>query len=155
MLAAVAVKVPAPLVAVAAARLRLELTPWVQLPVRVNVPLIVTVPVQLLVSVVDTAGVTVPPNVIALEPARAWVAENAALPVPELNVVPFMVMPAAKLVTAAYPEKSMLPVLIVTAPVNVFVPVALETASVPPLIVVVPAKVTATPPSVKVLPEST
>ena len=58
----------------------------------------VTVAELLLVRVVLTAGVIVPPKVILLEPSRDWLAENAAAPVPLLKVVPFMVIPPAKLV---------------------------------------------------------
>ena len=133
-----------------APRLKVELAPWVQLPVRVNTPETVTVPVLLLVIVLVEAGVTVPPKVILVEPARDWFAENAAFPVPVLNVVQLAVIPAAKLVTVANPDKSKLPVVQVTAPVKVLVPVALETAKVPPVSDVVPAKVMAYAPIVSV-----
>ena len=94
-------KVPAPLNGAAAASDKFELAPCVKLPVSTTLPVLltVTVLVLLLVRVVLTAGVMVPPKVMALAPAKDWLAENAAAPVPLLKVVPLMVMPPPKLVT--------------------------------------------------------
>ena len=57
-------------------------------PVKVSVPAIITELLLLFVNVVEAAGVTEPPKVMAELPAKDCVAENAAAPVPLLNVVP-------------------------------------------------------------------
>ena len=151
----VASNVPAPLNGAAFVSANVELAPWVKLPVKTRL-LIVTIPVLLLVSVVLTAGVTEPPNVIALAPARAWVAENAVAPVPLLNVVPLMVIPAPKLVAGFCTERSQTPPeFMVTAPLNVLVPVAAEVVFTVPVIEEVPLMVRANPPNLNVDPVPT
>jgi len=118
--------------------------------------LTVTVPELLLVRVVLTAGVTVPPNVIATAPSNDWFAENAAAPVPLLNVVPLMVIPPPKLVAGFVVERSQTPPeLMVTAPVNVLVPVAAVTVFTVPVMEDVLVMVSANPPILKVAPVPT
>lgn len=109
-----------------------------------------TVPVLLFVIKIFAATVTVFPNVILLAPRNCFeVAPIVFVPVPVLNVVPFIVMSPLIVVGTAEPVvRSKTPLeFTVMAPVNVlvvvFVPdtalrVALE------LIVVAPANVTAT-----------
>ena len=64
-------KVPAPLIGVVVAdKLKVGvLEPCVKFPVKVSVPAIVTVLLLLLVNVVEAAGVTDPPKVMAELPA--------------------------------------------------------------------------------------
>ena len=134
---------PEPLVGVEDPSLRVGvLLPWVKFPVRVSVPLMVTVPLLLLVRVLPEAGVTVPPKVILLAPARDSSAEKAASLVPALKVVPLIVMPPAKLVAGFWPERSKTPPeLMVTAPVKVLVPVAAVAVLMVPVTEVVPVTV--------------
>jgi len=140
-------KVPAPLNGAAAVRESVGvLEPWVKLPVRTML-LMVTVPELLLVRVVLMAGVTVPPNVILPAPDNDWFAENAAAPLPLLNVVPLMVIPPPKLVAGFCPERSQTPPeLMVTGPVNVLVPVAEVTASTVPVMEEAPPMLSENPP---------
>ena len=138
-------KVPAPENGVAPESARVgELEPWVKLPVKVSVPAMVTVPELLLVRVVAFAGVTLPPKVILPAPNKDWLAENAAAPLPLLKVVPLIVIPAPKLVTGFWPERSQTPPeLMVTAPVKVRVPVAPVAVLIVPVIDDVPVTVKA------------
>ena len=117
----------------------------------------VTVPVLLFVRVVLAAGVTLPPKVMALAPASDWFAEKAAAPVPLLKVlVVDAVMPPPKLVTGFWPERFHdPPLLIVTDPVNVLVPVAAVTVLTVPVIDEVPEIVNANPPILSVEPVPT
>src|ERR1035437_10174025 len=115
--------------------------------------LIVTVPELLLIRVVLAAGVTLPPKVILTVPSNDWFAENAAAPVPLLNVVPLIVIPPAKLVAGFTAERSQTPPgLMVTAPVNVLVPVAAVTVLTVPVMEEVLPMLSENPPIINFAP---
>lgn len=127
------------------------------MPVKTILPLIKTFPVLLLVSVAPPDGVTVPPKVILNTPVRAWLAVKAAAPVPLLKVAPFITIPPPKLVAGFWPERfQVAPALIITCPVNVFVPVAAVAVVTVPLApwptVVTPDTTMAPPASTRVPP---
>lgn len=132
-----ALNVPEPLIGVAAPNVSDAFVSCTKLPVKVRVPLIVTPPVLLFVSVLVDDGVTVPPNVIAPAPRIDAVLVNAAPPAPKLTVpglVSTVRLPAkesAGLVTVV--KVTAPPVLTVKSPVNVLSAAPVKLAILPVL----------------------